>query len=113
MHVVDRVAGGISRRDVLRRGAIVGGALWAAPTIRTQVRAHAHPISPELFFCCYCTDHAVAPNLCHDGAVLPNGEPNTSGNCTSFCASIGYGANEHHSGPNPVGCAAGGCLPHS
>lgn len=44
---------GISRRDVLKRGAIVGGTLWVTPVVTTYQRAHAQGGSP------LCTTYAV------------------------------------------------------
>jgi len=41
------VDGGISRRDALKRGLLVGGALWVVPTVQvvTMTEAHAEAAS--------------------------------------------------------------------
>ena len=44
---------GVTRRDILKRGALVGGALvWATPVVQTigMQRAQAQVVSPELLF---------------------------------------------------------------
>jgi hypothetical protein len=47
---------GVSRRDLLRRGAVVGGALlWVAPAIQSLTPpAYAQTVSPQQTTCCAC-----------------------------------------------------------
>ena len=46
----------ITRREVLKRGAVVGGALWAAPTVQSLTNAAHAQGSPGPTFgvCCQC-----------------------------------------------------------
>lgn len=78
---------GISRRELMRRGAIVGGTLlWAAPLVQTLgPAARAQVQRPSLCGCCYCFD-ATNPNndICNvDGFV---GERSSAEGCAAFCA---------------------------
>lgn len=43
----------ITRRELLRRGAIAGAVAWAAPVIRS-LPAHAHTVGSPTFCCCEC-----------------------------------------------------------
>jgi LPXTG-motif cell wall-anchored protein len=45
------VDGGVSRRDALKRGLLVGGALWAVPVVQvvTMTEAHAETASGPAF----------------------------------------------------------------
>jgi hypothetical protein len=47
---------GMSRRDLLRRGAVVGGALlWVAPAIQSLTPpAYAQTVSVQAHTCCSC-----------------------------------------------------------
>jgi len=75
---------GISRRDLIRRGAVVGGALlWVAPTIQTiAAPAFANPINPggnkSLHYCCAC--FSPGPG----GATCEKDHPSQA-SCISFC----------------------------
>ena len=87
---------GMSRRDLLRRSAIVGGALlWAAPTIQTVgMKAAAAQVggpSPGSCAACYCWS-------LNSGRVKKefgfNGAPNVPGlqsaqDCADFCNHAG------------------------
>lgn len=48
---------GVSRRNMLRRGAVVGGALlWIAPAIQSVAApSYANTVSPADRTCCSCT----------------------------------------------------------
>jgi hypothetical protein len=48
---------GVSRRDLLRRGAVAGGELlWIAPAIQSVAApAYANAVSPAHRTCCSCT----------------------------------------------------------
>jgi hypothetical protein len=100
---------GISRRDLLRRGAIVGGtALWTVPVIASLTRAHIRPGSPA-FSCCRC--HAPSGRV-------PPGPPNPPKMCTTtvdnptaceqFCEERGYRQSQFHQGPQPILCRSNG-----
>ena len=48
---------GVSRRDLLRRGAIVGGTLlWTIPVVSTLSRAHPNNVKSPAFVCCEFQD---------------------------------------------------------
>jgi hypothetical protein len=93
-----RRASGISRRELIRRGAIVGGTLlWAAPAVQTLTpAAYAQQPSPGACGCCYCWNgdkqNPGPPNpgqaradLCTDDGCT--GFLATPGDCAAFCDS--------------------------
>src|SRR3712207_7573092 len=55
---------GITRRGLMKRGAIVGGTLvWAAPVIQSlSPPAFAHVVSPVNHFCCHCFNADAKPS---------------------------------------------------
>jgi hypothetical protein len=54
---------GLTRRDVLRRGAVAGGTLlWAAPVIQS-IRTPAYAASPEYEACCQCAKPPPFPGV--------------------------------------------------
>ena len=58
---------GISRRQLLRRGAVVGGTLlWAAPAVQTIARPAVASPSPVRNTCCACGPPSVGkgPRVC-------------------------------------------------
>lgn len=84
----------VSRRELIRRGAVVGGTLiWATPAIQslaTPAFAQATPAVTHV--CCFCTgDNPAIP-----GAPSPstqcfeNGFPPDLIRCQGICASLGY-----------------------
>jgi len=100
---------GISRRELIRRGAIVGGTLaWTVPVIRSL--SQAHPRGSPVFFCCFCRKPRQGPHtgqgLCIDGPTHPS-------ECAEACHEAGWTSPEFHSGPTPIDCTAlGGCEDH-
>jgi hypothetical protein len=58
----DAESGRLSRRDLIRRGAIVGGSLiWVAPAIQSLTpAANAQTVGSPMFGCCECRS-AVSP----------------------------------------------------
>ena len=55
---------GMSRRDLLRRGAVVGGTLlWTVPVIKTISSAHPSTGSP-VFGCCECRNGKAGKKKC-------------------------------------------------
>jgi hypothetical protein len=111
----DRVPGsrmkhriGMSRRDLLRRGAIVGGTLlWTIPVIKTISSAHVAPGSPT-FTCCECRagnagELKTTGNVfeCTDDGSIANEQA-----CLEHCAArkAGERAYNFHSGPVLISC---------
>lgn len=66
----------LSRRDLLRRGAVVGGLIWTAPVIQS-VASPAFAASPEYLSCCQCGE---APGF--ESKVGPL----TCADCRAYCA---------------------------
>ncbi len=85
---------GISRRDVLKRGAIIGGALWAAPTIQSLTNAaSAQTGSPVIIkhICCICRNHPTRTPA--DVVESCNGETDTiqdEADCVEVCGGQGF-----------------------
>jgi hypothetical protein len=80
---------GMTRRDLLRRGAIVGGTLlWAAPAIQSIAKpAFAQPAAGSTpHYCCFCTGGTTAAQ---GGQCLNDGIPASANACCTFCAGIG------------------------
>lgn len=82
---------GMSRRDLLRRGAIVGGTLlWVAPAIQSMTpKAFAQEASPGgACAACYCWNARRSGALRHDsalhGGVHAGGLLNAE-DCAAFC----------------------------
>lgn len=105
---------GISRRDFLRRGAVVGGTLiWTIPVISSISSAHKAKGSP-LFVCCWCKPK---PKKGLPGECDTTGQYDTKKQCDNFCRGLGYSKGEFHSTPqsNPaIGCdPTEGCAQHS
>jgi hypothetical protein len=100
---------GVSRRDMLRRGAIVGGALWVSPVIQSLTNAAygQAPSNPQNHFCCSCGPAGSA--VCH-----ADGNTNTEGlspaACEQHClTSHGTTIWQHCSCVGP--CTAAACGP--
>ena len=105
---------GISRRDLLRRGAIVGGTvLWTVPVISTLTKAHVRPGSPS-FSCCEC--RSPAPRVPGGPPMPPKKCTTTVDNptaCQQFCESERYKASSFHAAPQPIQCRSNGnCATH-
>jgi hypothetical protein len=91
----------LTRRDVLRRGALVGGGLlWAAPVIQS-IRTPAYAGSPDYEACCQCANPPPFP------AVFRGF---TCSDCAQYCAGHG-GVKVYTRG---VGCLARdrACVPN-
>jgi hypothetical protein len=94
---------GMSRRDLIRRGAIVGGTLlWVAPAIQSMAPkafAQTNGEAPGSARCaaCYCWDgDKQNPTLGHnrgfDGDLGSGGGLDSQADCTAFCTHTGdYG----------------------
>jgi hypothetical protein len=64
---LDEQAGGITRRQALKRGALLGGALaWATPVVQVigMQPAFAQVPSPTCTFCIDSTCFTLPPDLC-------------------------------------------------
>lgn len=109
---------GLTRRDLLRRGAIVGGTLlWAAPAVQTISRP-AFALSEQgtaRFFCCYCWDGAKPQGTrCSCAANgAPPLVPNNDHDCNAMCKSMGYAHHDFDSGAHACSCGTDPCTPCS
>ncbi len=81
---------GLTRRDLLRRGAIVGGSLvWIAPAIQSfGARAYASQgPSPGTCAACYCftldSGNLLVKDFCDDNGV--NGFKLNADSCENWC----------------------------
>lgn len=103
---------GLSRRDLLRRGAVVGGTLlWVAPAIQSIAPA-AHAArqgpSPGLCSACYCWDEDSSGNVVknkgtNDLFAPPAAGEFSSDDCENWCKwQAGYSG-----ASNPPGAAGG------
>jgi hypothetical protein len=80
---------GMSRRDLLRRGAIVGGTLlWVAPAIQTMApKAFAQEVSPTGCAACYCwntTSNRIRHDTALHGGIHSGGLLNAT-DCSTYC----------------------------
>jgi hypothetical protein len=105
----------ISRRGLIKAGAIVGGTVWVAPVIDSFVsRATA---ASEAHYCCCCTDPTngtAQPYQCESDGI-----PTSVSACISYCKSIngtngsaaGY-QKYQWCGPAPTGwnTSSGACI---
>lgn len=119
---------GIHRRDLIRRGAIVGGTLlWATPVIQSFARpALAHAVSPASHYCCHCynsdgilsTVTGTTGYCMSDGDILGDVQELTREAFVGMCVELGFDQVDFHQGPNPFGCnpvhpsVGGGCSAH-
>ena len=70
---------GITRRDLLRRGAIAGGTLlWAAPVIQS-LRTPAFAQTVPAHSCCQCSQNNNSGVRCQQDSF-------TAEQCDSFCS---------------------------
>jgi hypothetical protein len=105
---------GISRRDLLRRGAIVGGTLvWTVPVIES-ISKHALAAKGSYhYFCCFCTK----ANQTTIGKCVASGRDidiETPGACQSTCAETyadqGFTTGHFKHSSRPLSCSDhGGC----
>lgn len=89
----------ISRRELIRRGAVVGGTLvWAAPLVQTLTPAAHAQVTPGPCGCCYCWNgdkQNPSPNargfrdlVTDNGCTGPLGSPEA---CAAFCSGDAFG----------------------
>jgi len=98
---------GMSRRDLLRRGAIVGGTLlWVAPAIQTMApKAFAQEVSPTGCAACYCWNTKGGGRLNHDTALhggIHSGGLLDATDCAAYC--LRTEDQDHHLFTNSVYC---------
>jgi hypothetical protein len=110
---------GLTRRDLLRRGAIVGGTLlWAAPAVQsiTKPAFAATTAGSARYYCCYCfrvdQKPGGAPCSCAANGAPPL-VPNNDADCQALCRSQGYSNHDFDSGLNSCSCSSSSCTPCS
>lgn len=86
---------GVTRRDAIRRGAIVGGTvLWATPIVQSLTPA-AHAQAATRCGCCYCWDgdrNDPTDDLCNDNGQSGSRADATA--CATFCSNEGFANSE-------------------
>ena len=107
-----------SRRDVLRRAAVTGGALiWIAPAVQTLApTAAAHSRPPATYTCCECRNGAInVEKQTGNGGLqcTTTLAGTTEASCRTYCANLGK-SYYFHAGPNPFSCTSptGPCGTH-
>jgi hypothetical protein len=77
---------GISRRELIRRGAIVGGTLlWATPVIQSLSPPAFAGVTPAACSCCCCVKPLPVPG----GQIQCTTDSFDQTFCTVFCAAAG------------------------
>jgi hypothetical protein len=101
---------GVSRRELIRRGAIVGGTLlWAAPVIQSITTPAIASTESERHFCCFCS-HPSNPKQVPNFQCFNDGFPSTDAECASLCSAAGFTSHVHMGpSPTPFTCGPGGC----
>jgi hypothetical protein len=104
---------GMTRRDLIRRGIIVGGSLvWTVPVIQSLTKDSSAGTGSPRFFCCFCF---LNLNLRVDPKCFTGPGVHTAQQCARHCQRLGYRRSEFASGPNPITCVprsprrGGGC----
>jgi hypothetical protein len=102
---------GVSRRDLLRRGAVVGGTLlWTIPVVSTISRAHMGAATSPAFPCCECRqprDGGRPHVLCQPKTI------DTRSQCEHACRDAGYRKTRFHLSPTFMACDSNdGCAAH-
>ncbi|HWO70731.1 MAG TPA: hypothetical protein VNP94_08255, partial [Actinomycetota bacterium] len=103
---------GISRRDLIRRGVVVGGTLlWTVPVITSISRAHIRAAHSPASGCCECRNRRndALPLV---GCPQPQSEVDTPSKCAHACHELGYRSSQFHTAPGhdtltcvePTGC---------
>jgi hypothetical protein len=116
-------SGRLTRRDLIRRGAIVGGSLlWVAPAVQSLApRAYAGGggVGSPVFGCCECRNGAVGKEICNpglddiqcttDGSGQPpgSGPASSASDCRAFCASQSKAYCFHLSSNPNITCVQG------
>jgi hypothetical protein len=92
-------SGRLSRRDLIRRGAIVGGSLlWVVPAVQSLTPAASASTGSPTFGCCECRNGPAGRELCNPGldhkqcTTAGSGQPAGTGpasstaDCQQYCA---------------------------
>lgn len=101
---------GVTRREMLRRGAVVGGTLlWAAPVIQS-IGPSALAQTPNPNKCCFCTNPGPVNPTGQPTQCLNNGAPPDAATCAIFCTSLDFQDSDFCEAPAPTTCdAVTGC----
>jgi hypothetical protein len=112
---------GMSRRDLLRRGAVVGGTLiWTIPVVKTISSAHEKATGSPTFVCCECTqakhESQIGTKQCgegHEPVECHANDPakDSPSSCASYCASKELSYCWHTSNA-PITCNGNTCSAH-
>jgi hypothetical protein len=81
----------LTRREAIRKGAVVGGhLLWIAPVIQTLTPKAYAQVSPEVRTCCAChkTGGPGSPDICKQCSVDTF---SSEADCKNACAARGEG----------------------
>jgi hypothetical protein len=106
---------GITRRDLIRRGAVVGGTLlWTVPVVASISRAHVGAPHSPATGCCECTKpkNSSMPSPFCPG---PQSQTDTPSKCAKACKQAGYTSSQYHTAPgyDSISCVTGvGCTTH-
>jgi hypothetical protein len=108
--VTEQTTQRITRRDALKKGAAVGGAvLWLAPAIQTLPRpALADVVGSPVFTCCECRSGTAGAERCTGTGgreCTTTAAGTTLAQCQTYCAGKGKGYC-FHAGPNPITCSS-------
>jgi hypothetical protein len=103
---------GMTRRDLMRRGAIVGGTLlWVAPAIQSigsKAYAQVGP-SPSVCAACYCFTVGGRGNLradeCSEDGLENQRASSTA--CETFCRNAGFADFQYCMGTTQCNCQQG------
>jgi hypothetical protein len=118
---------GMSRRDLIRRGAIVGGTLiWTVPIVKTIANAQIQPGASPFFTCCECRSTGpgaafpAGSERCNNGTNLSCTSNATStigsttyrtdlqSGCQAYCQAQGRSFCFHRAS-TPIGCTGNVC----
>lgn len=110
---------GLTRRDLLRRGAVVGGTLlWAAPAVQsiTQPAFAGVQNGTVRHACCWCTNPGPGQQFpaeahCNGLGGGPANPLNSDADCAAYCTAHNYGTHEFHSSTTAFVCGPSvGCI---
>lgn len=105
---------GISRRQLIRRGAILGGTVvWVAPAVSTLSKVHASQqgfvLSGDSFACCFCFGSSTTAAECSNEGGVTN-ERSSDAACAQYCTSRGHPNHSFFAGTQPCQChPSAGC----
>lgn len=105
----ETTSGGLSRRNLLKKGAIAGGIAWTAPVISslaTPAAAAVQGPSPGSFSCCHCYNGSPGEAPFVAAVDGPPSNPNplyqgildSADHCDAWCSSQGYVSSQYCTG---------------